>query len=309
MGHWTSRLICDTRTSNSTGCRTPSRRPLTFSQTPIAMSLLVLIAGWFPAPPVRDAAMLPGALDVHLTRPDTYVVLAPFSDVLDAITLLSERQHIAVLLGLIVIWFLWRFARTQGMRESWRQSKRSLGALLASIAVAYVAAAYLPRPMAYLASTDPDVLKIDFHSHTQSSKDARPTYTTERNRAWHHAGGYDVAYVTDHRSFVGGERGLASDPRTGKDGVILLPGIEVSWNGEHVGLLGEESLSRRLLSADLHDVDLQDPTAAGCGSPRAPIVIWNHPRDPLMKKLPLASGAVQAIEIANGALQEWTWSG
>ncbi len=29
--------------------------------------------------------------------------------------------------------------------------------------------------------------------------------------------------------------------------------------------------------------------------------MWNHPRDPQLAKLPLASGAVRAIEIANGA--------
>ena len=46
----------------------------------------------------------------------------------------------------------------------------------------------------------PDVLRIDFHSHTQGSKDARRSYSTERNRAWHHAGGYDVAYRADYRN-------------------------------------------------------------------------------------------------------------
>ncbi len=121
--------------------------------------------------------------------------------------------------------------------------------------MAYVAAAYLPRPMAYLASTDPDVLRIDFHSHTQSSNDARRDYSVERNRAWHHAGGYDVAYVTDHRTFAGSDRALASDPQTGKNGVMLLRGIEASWKGEHVGVLG-------------------------CCGTRAPIVVWRSSARP-----------------------------
>jgi len=95
---------------------------------------------------------------------------------------------------------------------------------------------------------------------------------------------------------------LASDPSIGKDTVILLGGIEVSWHGEHVGVLGAEQTSRRLLSANLHDFDLRDLANAGSRSARAPIVVWNHPRDPLLKKLPLASGNVDAIEISNGAL-------
>jgi hypothetical protein len=156
--------------------------------------------------------------------------------------------------------------------------------------------------MAHLESTDPDVVRIDFHSHTASSKDARRSYSAEHNRAWHHAGGYDVAYVTDHDTFAGAERGLANDPRTGRDGVMLLGGIEVSWNGEHIGLLGAEDVSRRELSANLHDISLQEPTTASRRGARAPIVVWNHPRDPQLAKLPLAGGSVQAIEIANGAL-------
>jgi hypothetical protein len=156
--------------------------------------------------------------------------------------------------------------------------------------------------MAHLTSLDPDVLRIDFHSHTRSSKDARRSYSIESNRAWHHAGGYDVAYVTDHDTFAGAEQGLANDPASGNGGTVLLSGIEVSWKGEHVGLLGDERTSRCVLTANLHDLDLRNPVPAACRNGRPPIVIWNHPRDPQLQKLPLASGAVQAIEIANGAL-------
>jgi hypothetical protein len=230
------------------------------------------------------------------------VDFAPFSDVLDAITLLSKRQHVAVLLGLAVIWALWRFARPPEMQRGWRENLHSFAVLMMAIAVLYAAAVYLPRPMAHLASLDPDVLRIDFHSHSQSSKDARRSYSIESNRAWHHAGGYDVAYVTDHDTFAGAEQALANDRRNGNHGTILLSGIEVSWNGEHVGLLGDEQTSRCVLTANLHDLDLRNPVPASCRRGRAPIVVWNHPRDPRLEKLPLAGGSVQAIEIANGAL-------
>lgn len=263
----------------------------------IAFSLAVLIAGRFPVSPVRDVATLQNVSEVYLSIPDAYVDFAPFSNVLDAITLLSERQHIAVLLGLVGIWGLCRFAWPGGMRQGWRKSTQSFAALLASICIVYAAAVYLPRPMAYLRSVDPDVVLIDFHSHTQRSKDARRTYFAERNRTWHAAGGYDVAYVTDHRTFAGADQGLASDPPTGRDGVMLLRGIEASWKDEHVNLLGEEQTIRRVLSADLRDVDLKDP----CCSPHPPVVIWNHPHDPELKTLPIASGTVQAIEVANGS--------
>jgi hypothetical protein len=268
---------------------------------PVAVSVMVLIAAIFPVAPLRDAATFQGVAEVYLDEPSAYIAFAPFSDVFDAITLLSERQHIAVLLGLIGMWSLYRFAWRFGPRQGWRESTRSFAVLTASIVVVYTAAAYLPRPMAYLESLDPDVLRIDFHSHTLNSKDARRNYTAERNRWWHHAGGYDVAYVTDHGTFAGAEQGVANDPRTGNDGVILLGGIEANWKGEHVGLLGDEQMSRRLLSADLHEIDLPAPAMAGRRNVRAPIMIWNHPRDPRLEDLPVASGVVQAIEIANGA--------
>jgi hypothetical protein len=278
-----------------------SRLPL----LPIAASLAVSIAGAFATVPLRDAVTLHEVADVHLVKPFSYIVLAPLSDVLDALTLLSARQHIAVVLGLLGLWALWRFARPRGTRRRWPMNVVSLITLLASIAAADAAAAYLPRPMAYLASVDPDLLRIDFHSHTKGSGDARQRFSAERNREWHLAGGYDVAYVTDHGTLAEGERGLAKDPATGRDGVILLPGIEVSWDGEHVGLLGSERSSRGLLEAGLHDLDQRGLTIASRRDASAPIVIWNHPRDPRLEKLPFATGAttagVRAIEISNGA--------
>ena len=270
---------------------------------PITMSLVVLIASQFPVAPLRDAATLQGIDEVYLTRPDAYIAFAPFSDLFDAITLLSERQHIAVLLGLLAIWCLYRFACRFGLREGWRESIRSFATLCVAIVVVYAIAAYLPRPMAHVQSVDPDVLRVDFHSHTRNSKDARRHYSVERNRTWHHAGGYDVAYVTDHGTFAGAERGLAKNPRTGSEGVVLLEGLEASWKGEHVGVLGDEDLSRRELSSDLHDFKPRLPAIAGSRSARAPVVVWNHPRDPRLEDLPLVSGVVQAIEITNGAPQ------
>src|SRR5262245_45470894 len=100
---------------------------------PVAASLLVLLSGCFPVEPVRDAATLGVVPDVFLDRPDAYVDLAPFSDVLDAITLLSERQHVAVLLGLMVLWCLWRLSRPRTLRWDWRGNARSFAILLSVI--------------------------------------------------------------------------------------------------------------------------------------------------------------------------------
>ena len=206
----------------------------------LAVSLAVLIAGWFAVAPVRDAATLQGVPRSTSSDPTPTSTSRRSRTCSIASRLLSERQHVAVLLGLVVMWGLCRFARPGGMRQNWRESMRSFAALVDVDRRGIRAAAYLPRPMAHLASLDPDVLRIDFHSHTQSSKDARRSYSIERNRAWHHAGGYDVAYVTDHDTFAGAEQGLANDPSPGTTARFFCEGIEVSWKGEHIGLLGEE---------------------------------------------------------------------
>jgi hypothetical protein len=136
--------------------------------------------------------------------------------------------------------------------------------------------------MAQLATADPDLLRIDFHSHTNGSSDARRGFSVEANRAWHRAGGYDVAFVTDHGTTTEALKGVARNPPPGTDGVILLTGIEASWKGEHVGVLG-----------------------AHRDGPLHPVLIWNHPRDGQLKDLPIASreaaDGVRAIEISNGS--------
>ena len=73
---------------------------------PIAASLVVLFAGLFAVAQVRDAVTLGDVSGVQLVKPLGYVLLAPLSDVLDAISLLSARQHIAGLLGLLGLWVL-----------------------------------------------------------------------------------------------------------------------------------------------------------------------------------------------------------
>ncbi len=285
----------------TTGAWARARQPA----IPLVGSALVLASGLFSVAPLRDASTLHEAVGVQLARPLGYVLLAPLSDTLDALTLLSARQDEALVLGLIALWALFHALRSHRTQRRLADRFLSLGVLLSSIAVAYAAALLLPRPMAYLSSLDPDVVRVDFHSHTGSSHDARHGFTVEESREWHRAGGYDVAYVTDHGTFTGAERGLAGDARDGSSGTILLSGIEANWNGEHVGLLGSERSCRAVLSNDLHDLDARGLALNTAADDREPILVWNHPRDPLLERLPFRSRraltGIRAVEISNGA--------
>ena len=165
------------------------------------------------------------------------------------------------------------------------------------------ATAVLPRPMAALVTNDANIARIDFHTHTAASHDGRPGWSAERNREWHRAGGYDIVYVTDHASVVGAEQGMANNPNPAGEGVTLLQGIEVTWTGEHVAILGAERVYKGVLSPNLRDVDAQGLQLASLVADREPVVIWNHPHR--LTRLPIATGprtfGVRAIEISNGA--------
>ena len=83
----------------------------------------------------------------------------------------------------------------------------------------------LPRPMAAArASRTRPSSPIDFHAHTKYSHDGRPGWTEDDVRRWHRGAGFDVAYITDHRSFEGAERGIAANPGVGGRGNDAAPG-------------------------------------------------------------------------------------
>ncbi|MFL6551357.1 MAG: PHP domain-containing protein [Povalibacter sp.] len=276
-----------------------------FVSLAVACTLAVLIAALFPISPVRDAVSLQAVSGVHLDRPLAYIVFAPLSNLLDAITLLSASQHVAAFFGVLGIWAFWRLARRRVGQAHRGAHFVSLAILLSAIVTLYAAAMFLPRPMAFLTSADPDTLRIDFHSHTNASRDASQSFTAEENRSWHQAGGYDVAFVTNHGVVVEIEPRRAGVAPGGLTSTILLPGIEANWLWEHVGLLGTESACRAMLSSDYRDLVPASLAMHVAGPPDGPLVIWNHPRASELEKvaslgrLPLAG--VHAIELSNGA--------
>jgi predicted metal-dependent phosphoesterase TrpH len=91
--------------------------------------------------------------------------------------------------------------------------------------------------MAALRLANPDDLAIDFHSHTNHSWDGDRFFTAARNRAWHHAAGFDVAYVSDHKSIAGALEGLRANPAHGGATTLLLPSLEARDHSEHVNVL------------------------------------------------------------------------
>jgi hypothetical protein len=70
-------------------------------------------------------------------------------------------------------------------------------------------------------------------------------------RAWHRAGGWDVAYVTDHLKLAGAELGMAANPRHAGEGTVLLPGVECRTDGLHLLVLGMTAAGLATLRTDV----------------------------------------------------------
>jgi len=188
--------------------------------------------------PLRDAVTRQPVPDVVLYRPFGYLVLAPVCEVLDAFTLLSVRQHLALVATIVALLVTWRLVRAR-RRGSWRPARDVAAVVAGAIGVATVyLLCVVPRPMAALRITDPDVVVVDFHSHTNASWDARKSFTPERNRAWHRAGGWHAAYITDHKDPGGAMLAMAANPNRAGDDTVLLPGIETRANGLVLLVLG-----------------------------------------------------------------------
>jgi hypothetical protein len=277
----------------------------------VAITVVVLVSAAFAADPIRDAVSREAVGEARLEVSPGYILLAPTSAILDTITLLTIPQHIAVLLWVIGVYVVWRLMASS-TKPDVRRETIGAATLLGAIVLTYAAAAYLPRPMASLTVSDETVLAADFHSHTEASHDGRKGWTDDDVRAWHRDAGYDVAYITDHRSFTGAERGVASNPPVAGQGTLILQGIEAVFRGEHVNILNAGRRYKGLLTADLGDVDEQALQMASIIPPTTPVLIETIPGN--LDKVPAAGqevgsgGGVQAIEVVDGSPRGLTQS-
>ena len=280
----------------------------------VVATLLVLLTAAFAETPIRDAVTLGEVTEARLEHSVAYLAIAPISAILDTLTLLGARQHVAIIVSSIVIYIairVWRI-RVVPAEESVTESARPRvvretaygAAFLLVIALSYAAALVVPRPMASLAAEASDVLiAVDFHSHTRYSHDGRPGWEPADVRGWHRGAGFDAAYISDHRTVQGAELGVADNPPEAGQGTLLLQALEAVWRGEHVNILDANRGYKGLTSADLRDVDEQALTLASLIANHEPIVIETLPGN--LKSIIPATGpgtaGVRAIEVIDGS--------
>lgn len=191
----------------------------------VALGIAVLAAAMSPLPAVLDAVTGAPAGNANLVNPALYLLLAPLSNILDALTFLSLDRAKALLVTWLVVLALAGALRSGTPR---RRLARAL-ARVVFVLLLGVAAVLLPRPVPRLATEQSDVAVVDLHSHTIASHDGRFGWTLEKLAQWHAVQGFQAAYVTDHNHPFPGSR---------TEAIPLLPGAEWSVYRQHVVALG-----------------------------------------------------------------------
>ena len=208
---------------------------------PVAIGLVVLllVTAIHPLPPLVDAVTGSAPGDADLERPVLYVLFAPLSDTLDALTFFSMSRAVWTL----VVWtlVLAAFGAVRASSDSLSARRVIATALLGPLGVVLlgVAALVMPRPVPRLVSDGPGTV-LDYHAHTRASHDGRPGWTLADLADWHERQGFEAAYVTDHNVVYDG-----SLPAPPGRSISLLPGVEWSLYRQHVVAIGPiEPLSR-----------------------------------------------------------------
>lgn len=275
----------------------------------MALGVLLAVGALFPVDPVQDAVTRAPVGFGELVRPVPYLLGAPLFGVWDSLSLLALSQHYAVLVTLVVL-YLASVARAR----RWRTSGRPFGVWLvrevgrAAVALTlllafYAAGMLLPRPMTGIELEGEDRLAIDFHSHTRHSHDGWDRFTSAANRAWHEAGGFDVAYVTDHYTWRGFDEADLDNPERVGERTALLSGAEIRIHRRPTNILGDRSRYLRALDADSVYMDPDSVADDYRRGGRPPTLLYTMPGG-LQYVLPFSEAfpsGVIGIEINDGS--------
>jgi hypothetical protein len=266
---------------------------------PLSITLLVIVTAAFSLSPLVDAAHPDAAVAASLRTSLFYDLVAPASNTLDALTLLTPAQYWQTFALCAAIFFGagivrdWRSARGVGLLRTMRAALRFALGTVAVIGIMLIAT----RPMAALNLSDSELIAVDFHSHTSASHDGRAGFDAEHNREWHRSAGFDAAYITDHRTFDGALDAISRNPATAGEGTVLLPGVELHDVGEHPLLLGVDPARMKISSPDF-----QGAAVKADGGPGPPILLLTMPGE--IDRIPAneLTGEVRVagIEISDG---------
>ena len=246
----------------------------------LAVAVLVVASVPLATPPLNDAENGGRVPFAELAHSISYLAAAPLFGVWDTLSLLTLSQHYAVLATLAALYLLLRVRAPKGARSLHRgvavEAVRAAGSL-ACLFGFYAAGLLLPRPMVGLRVTDPDLVTIDFHSHTNNSHDGWSLFTAPRNRAWHEAGGFDAAYVTDHYTWAGFDDARPANPDRVGERTTLLSGAEIRIHRRPTNVLGDRRRYQFALDSDSVQMEADSLAARYERGGQRPTLLYTMP--------------------------------
>lgn len=282
--------------------RPAARRPAGLFWTLGGLALVVLAGRLAPVPPLVVTGAESGE-PLRLLFPPAYELFAPFMASADRLTFLSASQWRMLALWLAGGWALFRGAVV--LRASWSWRREAAWAAGAALGLAAFAAfaVWLGRPCATLASSDPDLLIVDFHSHTDRSWDGRRGFDAAANADWHRRAGFHAAFVTDHNTLA---PGILSE---GEGPFRTLAGQELSLHGLHLVALGcREPIDRSAFAGPDGIAPAIERVRACGGAALASLPeYWKHhwsesgPPDWSVDGFELLNGAPKALDLPGSA--------
>ena len=208
---------------------------------------ITLVLGQILGYPSGLRDLVTGRFDpaVQLVYPSVYALFAPFFQAADHVSILGVRQHAALWAAAAAGWIAFRVLVVLGTPWRLRVLLRESGLFLAAcgvLALFLAVTILVPRPMARLRARDPDVIVVNFHSHTSASWDGRKSYGIRENLDWHVRAGFQANFITDHNLAEAAleARSLAGGGRAGE--LIPMAGEEVSLHRSHWVVLGIREL-------------------------------------------------------------------
>jgi hypothetical protein len=212
---------------------------------PLGLTAGLLAARAAAAPPLSDPLGTPLPPSLHLAYPPLYLLFAPLFTLWDGVSMLAMSRLKGFLLGLLLLYVVWRGGRLLWRRIAWsdrpapeaplRRELVILAGAFSALLLFVVVGLLWHRPMAALAGAGANDVRFDVHSHTSVSHDVQGTlmrgFDTDADLRWHRRAGFDAVFVTDHNTVAG------LGPHSGPP--VLCPGIEVSAWKAHVVLLGD----------------------------------------------------------------------
>ena len=194
-------------------------------------TVLLFLSRTYPLPsPVFELVNESWAPGFSLKLPFWHLVFTPLCSVADFLTILSFKEW-----GVLLAWGLLALLLVRGA------ARRAL--LVGGFGLFLAWAMFVPRPMARLEASDPDVLLVNFHSHTEVSHDGRRGNDYEQTWRWHHQQGFGANFITDHNHFEAAQAGIEESRKTWKEtGMRSLEGEEVSLRLTHFLTLGNHKL-------------------------------------------------------------------